>query len=342
MTWWNLLCHRSEPKLLDVLVYAAIAAFLCESSKTGLFFGIDLCTESGENVSDSTEQFGGAKECSMGRGSYFSIASAATYFLSTLILVPAMVGGDYDDDESLPTWMHSDENEEVLSPDDGEYSGTHGEKGVAHHQSCNGDEPSGESRPKTGGRRRRTTRRRTTQSTTLLSDAGRAMSPRNQQRLDCSHRSGVSGYSRGRAQSMRGSTGHHSQGSHGMANPRTRQTHSMQMDASDRSRPSVLNQPQYHNYHPKDHDSPRGPGASPLPQMRRSGGGGSGGPPNHMRASAASRDPMRSSRQQQNHVPPPISPPVEPNAPTLNIYPPNPNPKSTDDDMSAITWDMAY
>lgn len=328
--------------LLDVLIYAAIAALLCESSKTGLFFVIDLCTsgaEIGEHSSDLTEQSGEVKQCSMGRGSYVSIASAATYFFSILILLPAMVGGDCDEDERLPTWMHSDENEEVMSPDEGDYSGTHGRKGVAHQQSCNNDGPPGGSRPMPGERRRRTT-----QSTTLLSDAGRIMPPRHQQRLDGSHRSGVSGYSRGRAQSMRGSMGHHSQGSHGShgtANPRSRQTHCLPMDTSDRSRPSVMHQPQYHhNYHPKDHDNTRGPGARPPSQMRRSGG--SGDPPNHMRASAAgSKGSIRSSMQQQNQVSLPISPPAEPDLPTLNIYPPNPDPKSGDD-MSAITWDMAY
>ena len=340
--WWNVFCHRSEPRLLDVLIYAAIAAFLCESSKTGLFFGIDLCTsgaEIGENTSDLTEQYGGAEECGMGRGSYVSIASAATYFLSILILVPAMVGGDYDDDESLPTWLHSDENEEVMSPDEGGHSGSQGAKGMAHQQSFEDDGPPGGCRPEPGERRRRTT-----QSTTLLSDAGRTMSPRQQQRLDGSHRSGVSGYSRGtRAQSMRGSRGHHSQGGHGMANSptRLRPTHSMSMDTSDRSRPSVMHQPQYHNHHSQDNNNPRGAGARPPSQMRRSGG--SGGPPNHMRASAAgSKGSTRSSGQQQNQVSPPIPPPAEPDAPTLNIYPPNPDPKSMEDDMSAITWDMAY
>lgn len=103
--WGNI--FTKEPYLVDVVTYTIITAFLCECSKIGLFWGIDICNTSN----------GG---CSLDKGAYVSIISIAAYMISMTLAVgyatrPKNDAGEFET-ASLPSWASEPSTQKAQAP----------------------------------------------------------------------------------------------------------------------------------------------------------------------------------------------------------------------------------
>ena len=103
--WVNI--FTKEPHLVDVLTYTIITAFLCECSKIGLFWGIDICNTSS----------GG---CSLDMGAYVSIISIGAYMITMILAVgyatrPKNDAGEFET-ASLPSWASEPSTQKAQAP----------------------------------------------------------------------------------------------------------------------------------------------------------------------------------------------------------------------------------
>jgi len=95
---------------VDIISYTTITAFLSECSKFGLFLGTDICTSEEYWYSNTSEQFSGSKSCKIGMGGYLSIGSFAAYFISMILAISNFTTAPQTDythgeEDSLPSWM---------------------------------------------------------------------------------------------------------------------------------------------------------------------------------------------------------------------------------------------
>ena len=111
------LCKK-EPHLVDIITYTTITAFLSECSKFGLFLGTDICQSQEYWYNDKSDELIGSKTCQIGMGAYMSIGSFAAYFISVILAVgfatrpKSSAEYDYEDEGSLPSWMNNGDDDE--------------------------------------------------------------------------------------------------------------------------------------------------------------------------------------------------------------------------------------
>lgn len=103
---------KSEPRLVDVLAYSTITAFLSECSKFGLFLGTNICTSEDYWLNTESNELLGSKDCAIDRGAFMSIGSIAAYLVSIILTVGFAARPQMDDfqyeEASLPSWMASE------------------------------------------------------------------------------------------------------------------------------------------------------------------------------------------------------------------------------------------
>jgi len=88
----------------------SLSYYIIIGSKFGLFLGTDICKSEEYWYSNISEEFSGSKSCKIGMGGYLSIGSFVAYFISMILAISNFTTAPQTDythgeEDSLPSWM---------------------------------------------------------------------------------------------------------------------------------------------------------------------------------------------------------------------------------------------